>query len=126
VNKDVREKWVAALRSGEYKQGRSQLRFQDKFCCLGVLCELAVKEEVISSATSEGNPEGDFEYAGSSYLLPYEVSEWAGLGADDAELRYNAPIGVATPDVKHFWMASSLNDKGVPFTTIADLIEEQL
>lgn len=34
-------KWIAALRSGEYKQGRGWLRPEkDEFCCLGVLLDL--------------------------------------------------------------------------------------
>ena len=35
------KKWVAALRSGEYKQGQYNLRSdQDHFYCLGVACDL--------------------------------------------------------------------------------------
>lgn len=37
--------WVAALRSGEYKQGHRVLRSKDdKFCCLGVLCDTISSE----------------------------------------------------------------------------------
>jgi len=40
------KEWVKALRSGEYKQGQSYLRNRDnKFCCLGVLCDLTNKKE---------------------------------------------------------------------------------
>jgi len=35
------KKWVKALRSGKYKQGRYCLRQDDEYCCLGVLCEVA-------------------------------------------------------------------------------------
>lgn len=38
------KKWVQALRSGEYKQGKDALRDNDKFCCLGVACEVYKKE----------------------------------------------------------------------------------
>lgn len=38
------KKWVAALRSGEYKQTTGHLRDQKGFCCLGVACELYMKE----------------------------------------------------------------------------------
>lgn len=34
------EKWVSALRSGKYEQGKSRLRCGCKFCCLGVACDL--------------------------------------------------------------------------------------
>lgn len=45
MKSELKTKWVNALRSDEYKQGRSRL-VQGKgdhqaFCCLGVLCEVA-------------------------------------------------------------------------------------
>lgn len=33
---EFKEKWVAALRSGEFKQGRGALYKNGKYCCLGV------------------------------------------------------------------------------------------
>jgi hypothetical protein len=40
MKRELRDRWVAALRSGEYKQGRDQLRTPGgSFCCLGVLAE---------------------------------------------------------------------------------------
>lgn len=33
--------WVEALESGKYKQGTLWLKADGKYCCLGVLCELA-------------------------------------------------------------------------------------
>ena len=36
----LKKKWVAALRSGKYEQGKEALRNGDKYCCLGVLCEI--------------------------------------------------------------------------------------
>jgi hypothetical protein len=41
MNPDVKAKWVAALRSGEYKQGPEWLQGESGcFCCLGVLCDI--------------------------------------------------------------------------------------
>lgn len=40
VNKENVKKFVDALRSGDFKQGRRALRSGDSFCCLGVACEL--------------------------------------------------------------------------------------
>lgn len=37
---DLKTKWIAALRSGEYEQGKSSLEDEGKFCCLGVLCNI--------------------------------------------------------------------------------------
>jgi hypothetical protein len=40
MNKELKEKWVDALRSGKYTQGRMYLRNdKNEFCCLGVLCD---------------------------------------------------------------------------------------
>lgn len=36
-----RNKWLAALRSGDYEQGTGRLAEDGKFCCLGVACEVA-------------------------------------------------------------------------------------
>ena len=39
---DIKQKWVAALRSGKYKQGIGYLRStSDEYCCLGVLCDMS-------------------------------------------------------------------------------------
>jgi hypothetical protein len=45
LNAEVKAKWVAALRSGKYRQGVGSLKQRDdhrhnKLCCLGVLGEL--------------------------------------------------------------------------------------
>lgn len=51
MKKALKAKWVAALRSGEYKQTTGQLVHESvrgnlSYCCLGVLCEISprVKE----------------------------------------------------------------------------------
>ena len=49
---DLKQRWVDALRSGQYQQGfgrlHKQLSNKSYFCCLGVLCEVAIKEGSIS------------------------------------------------------------------------------
>jgi hypothetical protein len=38
---EVKAKWIDALRSGKYEQGRGQLRSKDdEYCCLGVLLDI--------------------------------------------------------------------------------------
>lgn len=42
MDKALKTKWLEALRSGKYKQGRYGLRSEDdRFCCLGVLCDIS-------------------------------------------------------------------------------------
>lgn len=40
MNKKIKKLWLKALRSGEYKQGKLALRIKNKYCCLGVLCDI--------------------------------------------------------------------------------------
>lgn len=68
---EARAKWVAALRSDEFKQAHGGLTgaVADSvgYCCLGVACEVAVREGAVANYDVEG------------LILPGEVSEWLGL-----------------------------------------------
>lgn len=116
MNPDVKKKWLEALRSGEYKQGKEALRLPDNtFCCLGVLCDLHAKET--------GNQwlpvDGDMEYLGGTCVVPDEVMQWAGLPEEDPLVG-----GLTDQDKKYI---SCLNDElDYTFSEIADVIEESL
>jgi hypothetical protein len=47
LKKSDKKKWVKALRSEKYKQGKFQLFDGNGYCCLGVACEigLAIPEQ---------------------------------------------------------------------------------
>jgi hypothetical protein len=125
----VKIKWVTALRSGKYPQGKGQLKAIPKnsdvaeYCCLGVLCELAVEEGVLPAPT-RGDREGMevvFAYGtmDEAAVLPREVKKWAGLNTS------NPPL-LVHPD-KGSLSAAVLNDtEGYTFDQIADLIEKAL
>jgi hypothetical protein len=86
TNTQVIKDWVTALESGEYEQTQGVLRYTRRdggyeFCCLGVLCDLAVKAGVIGEPTELGRY-GDEGY-GSVGELPAEVRDWAGLDSSD-------------------------------------------
>jgi len=40
MNPRIKQRWLDALRSGEYKQTMENLQDMNGFCCLGVLCDL--------------------------------------------------------------------------------------
>lgn len=48
LDPELKAKWVAALRSGNFAQGSAQLKrgYLDEptYCCLGVLCEVTIPE----------------------------------------------------------------------------------
>jgi hypothetical protein len=68
---DLKERWIAALRSGDYKQGRASLRdHNNNFCCLGVLCD-------VYDPTKWDTPE--YSYEGEFYYLPTKLEELIGF-----------------------------------------------
>jgi hypothetical protein len=40
MNKELKQKWIDALRSGDYPQTQNELCNSEGYCCLGVLCDL--------------------------------------------------------------------------------------
>lgn len=124
MNPEVKEQWLAALRSGEYSQGIGVLRrADDTYCCLGVLTDLAVKAGVV--------PEWQqLEFGRQEYYIPHEtardidnalpphkVREWAGLESQNPHVKV---------DGKSRTLAGCNDDGDHDFNQIADLIEEQL
>jgi hypothetical protein len=126
MNPEIKARWTAALRSGEYPQTTGALNraraYEEApagFCCLGVLCELAAEDGVVKHRTySEiltGYTADGMDYIETS-ILPDAVREWAGLDS-----RYGLEI-----DREKDVTLTTLNDDGKSFAQIADLIEESL
>lgn len=44
----IRENWIPALRSGDFKQGQFALKHKNEFCCLGVLCAVDPRVTFVS------------------------------------------------------------------------------
>ena len=111
MNKKVKTLWLKALRSGEYKQVQLQLKRDDRYCCLGVLCDLAVKAGVIKG------------FSGRAFYLPSAVRAWAGLDGRNPTVTYRYRAGGIT--------MSNLNDgttdiASKSFKQIARYIERDL
>lgn len=83
MKREIADKWIEALTSGEFTQGRGSLCLNGCHCALGVLCELAARDGVCSITTASV-PRGEVrEYAGSQCHLPPEVREWAGMNSSN-------------------------------------------
>lgn len=80
---EVRKRWVAALRSGKYQQGRYFLRNADNYCVLGVLCDLHAKQFGFYNWEFNGLTVNSYSYGSSSIVPPLAVLEWVGLNADE-------------------------------------------
>jgi len=79
MKKNIKKKWLAALKSGKYKQGQEWLVQTEEngktYCCLGVLCHLWAREKhkKMPEADENGDP------------LPSDtVLVWAGLDISTA------------------------------------------
>lgn len=104
MNRELKKKWIDALRSGEYPQTTGKLQrtcphiiygrtdAPPGYCCLGVLCKVA---------DVEFRPDFD-------HLLP-----------EGFEISLNVRRSLINELI-------SMNDEGVPFNKIADYIEENI
>jgi hypothetical protein len=115
---ELRRKWVAALRSGQYEQGYGKLKVvptngnPPRYCCLGLLCEVAgLKSERASQASNV------HFFDGVDTILPSSVMVLVGL---------TSPTGVHNDGLPG--SARSLtgdNDTGMSFENIAKVIESE-
>lgn len=103
MNAELKTKWLEALRSGKYKQGRGRLRQGDEFCCLGVLCDISGLGEWIGEVETKG----------------YSFKE---------DIRYGTLPRHMVPELscKTSNSLTGMNDSGKSFAEIADYIEENL
>lgn len=106
MNEEIKTKWLEALRSGRYQQGKSVLRGpDDRYCCLGVLCDV-----IDSSGWVQQSPGSFYDYgpARDAVYLPGPIAVEARLGEEVQRSLAN------------------MNDIGYTFDRIADRIEENL
>ena len=79
---------MKALRSGEYKQARGQLRKEGSYCCLGVACDLYGKHVLKGDRWRQFKPSKgmlhpddplSYTFLGQGGALPRQVVKWLGL-----------------------------------------------
>jgi hypothetical protein len=72
-----------ALRSGEFKQTKHCLSDGESFCCLGVACEVFMRNGGTLTKVHDGNLIRYVEEDGERHLttLPHVVQEWLGMDA---------------------------------------------
>jgi hypothetical protein len=142
--KRARKLWVEALLSGKYEQGKNFLHTieDNKYCCLGVACEV-YREHGGCLSYEEGKyfiPDDEEDenvlmmyslfhttnvtiaiYGRTTKVLPDIVKKWLGVATVNVVLRdsytrnsSNTPKSLA-----------SMNDAGVLFNEIARLIQNE-
>lgn len=108
MNTEMKTKWVAALRSGDYRQVEGLLRSQAKngscsFCCLGVLADVAGADwesGLLKTGQFISDPDEEVLSDGAEQLFGLNSHEQSTL--------------------------AEMNDRGDSFDVIADYIEANL
>lgn len=129
--KAILDKWLAALRSGKYKQTQNHLEKDGGYCCLGVL-QCVVDGTVEKAQNTEQARRFDCE-VGESLGLPTFVwmSKYGiqshGMDGPEFETKEN-PIVYYPSDSRfecdNYMTVAELNDnEGLNFKEIADLVE---
>ena len=103
MNAETKAKWLVALRSGKYQQGQGYLRTGDKYCCLGVLCDIQEPKKWTPAGSG-----GLWSHCGMELMPSTALSSKSELGIWDAK------------DL------SIMNDAGKTFDEIAQHIEKTL
>ena len=100
---EIKAQWVEALRSGKFPQGKYVLCANGDYCCLGVLSSLQGR------LTPSGND---------------------GLGGSETVLDCSNPLNwvndVRVVVADGTFTLIGLNDNGIPFSQIADIIDYAL
>jgi hypothetical protein len=113
MNPQIKQKWVSALRSGDYQQTQNRLHNEYGFCCLGVLCDLYIKENHLEWEPST-HYKNAYAFQNMAKILPLSVRKWAGVEGCNPHINGGGSTLVR------------LNDSGSTFEQIADVIEHQL
>lgn len=127
--KEIADKWVEALRSGNYEQGDGALCSvtevgEKLYCCLGVLTHIYITEHNDTNfgftPLRERREADKIAYVSTcgdvdTQYLPTAVRKWAGMKTEDGTL----PNDIHGEDT-----LAGLNDCGSEFSDIADIIKQ--
>ena len=104
--KQHRAELVEALLSGKYKQTKGALRIGDKFCCLGVACDVSrLGKWKVNN------------YLNKRDYLPNEVMDYYGFKSVDGSYLSSTEFSVLS--------LINLNDNGISFEEIAAVIKKE-
>lgn len=105
---ELRQQWYDALKSDKYKQGRNYLRtMDDKYCCLGVACDLIDPDDWHTQMSRTGNSVYSYENLHSTAYMPMHIARLYGLTTEEQEI------------------LGGMNDYGSTFDEIAEEIKRR-
>ena len=112
MKKELKERWITALRSGDYVQSQGCLQDQYGWCCLGVLCNIVDGTKWIEpdESAEDGIYEHDYVF-GEKVINDIPPREWLE--------NHGLPLGLAKE-------LAEMNDEGIQFVRIAEYIKENV
>ena len=113
MNKKVKETWIKALKSGEFKQGKGYLESDGKYCALGILSLLSLVE----GQCTYNQVDGLGRFDNKRYTLSYNTLTWAGMDLEDFK------ADVLTEG--ELTSIADLNDRGLSFQKLAQIIDQK-
>ncbi len=109
----ILERWIPALRSGRYRQGKRNLRNpNDTYCCLGVACDLMVTDGILTEWKKDGF---HWQIMGQQTVLPTKASQFLGMSMTGL---------ISFVEGVPFSLSILNDEKGWTFDQIADILEE--
>jgi len=121
-NKENIQKWVSALRSGKYKQGKNFLKSGETgnltYCCMGAACEVAKENNVAVKENQDKQHMGYYQFDGEDGYLP--LSQWLGLDSSNPAIE-NPSLD---KDEKYVSCSRANDILQMTFEEIADAIEK--
>lgn len=104
--------WIAALRSGKYKQGQNWLNNDGKLCCLGVACEVMGMPSEPANTGGGVTQYGDYA---ATETAPPETVHYFGLWDGNGGPRMG---------IKAFALSELNDSKDYTFEQIAGVLEK--
>ena len=121
--------WIAALRSGKYKQGRQLLCSKGHFCCLGVLADVSGVPKL--NEYQQGHPYETFMFKVHSSNGTVEQAGWSMIPVPLwPTFLEDLALGMMVPAMYRYGCdtlhnrLTKMNDDGLSFNEIANYIEE--
>lgn len=107
----LKEKWLTALKSGEYKKGKSTLykKSNNTFCCLGVLCKITDNLKILNGCAG---------YIEKEYLDNNNIPEFLVYDAIKESRLFELQ--------KIYRKLAVLNDHSETFEEVIEYIEQNL
>lgn len=127
---EVQAKWIDALSSNTYKQGKNVLCREDEYCCLGVLCEIigAIKSNI--DPLTYGTVTFAYKNETSETVLPTTIADEVhmksinGTFIDSKNQFISLQIDNHLDITISFSNLTEMNDSGLTFKEIVTFIEK--